>query len=81
MCDKLTPWLAALVVAPNYRGQGLEAALLDQAVLKARESGCVELFTWTDSDKDWYQQMGWQVAGTTIFGRRYVGVMRLDLAK
>jgi GNAT superfamily N-acetyltransferase len=72
-------WLASLLVAQRYRGVGLEAALLNRAIVEAKALNCAELYTWTDSDKDWYQQQGWQVAGTTIFGRRYVGVLRLDL--
>jgi GNAT superfamily N-acetyltransferase len=77
--DKGAFWLASLFAAPEHRGQGLEKALLNRAILEARALSCGELYTWTDSDKDWYQQQGWQVAGTTIFGRRYVGVLRLDL--
>ena len=79
--EQLTPWLASLVAVPKHRGQGLESLLLNRAVLEAKARGSVELYTWTDSDKDWYQQQGWQVTGTTIFGRRYVGVLRKDLTK
>lgn len=77
--DKGSLWLASLFVVQRYRGRGLETALLSRAVVEAKALDCTELYTWTDSDKDWYQQQGWQVAGTTIFGRRYVGVLRLDL--
>ena len=78
---QLSPWLAGLVVAPKYQGLGVEAALLAQVITEARTVGCSEIFVWTEDDKDWYQQQGWKLVGTTIFGRRYVVAMRLDLAK
>lgn|GEM_PF-6178847 len=77
--EKLTPWLANLYVAQRFRGQGLEVGLIERALEEARQQGFHEIYTWTDSDKEWYQALGWQVTGTSIFGRRYVGILRWDL--
>ena len=76
---QLTPWLTSPLIAPQFRGQGLEAALQSRAIAEAKALGCVELFHWTEDEKEWYQQQGWQLVGTTIFGRRYVVALRLDL--
>jgi GNAT superfamily N-acetyltransferase len=75
---QLTPWLASLYVDPRFRGQGLEAALLTRAIAEVKLLGYTALYLWTDDEKDWYRHQGWQLVGTTIFGRRYVVVMRFD---
>lgn len=77
--SSLSPWMASMVVASPFRGQGLEVNLMNQIFSHARSLGYAEIYAWTDDDKTWYHQQGWTIAGTTIFGRRYVGVFRFDL--
>lgn len=47
----LTPWLAALYVAPEYRKRGIGGALVRQLAAEARRLGYHELFLETDIPK------------------------------
>lgn len=53
----LHPWLAALVVVPEYRGQGVGSALVRQLLQKARRLGVVELYLGTDIP-GFYERLG-----------------------
>lgn len=44
----LTPWLAALLVAPQFRGKGIGSALVGDLAKEAARIGCAELFLETD---------------------------------
>lgn len=43
-------WLEDMVVLPEWRGRGIGAALLEHAVLRAREEGCLRLTLLSDED-------------------------------
>ncbi len=53
----LFPWLAALYVAPEFRGRGVGAALVKGLVEHAARIGVVELYLGTDIP-DFYRQLG-----------------------
>ncbi len=56
---QLTPWLAALYVAPEYRKQGIGGALVRAIEQHAREVGCAELYLYTVTAEPFYAKLGW----------------------
>ena len=57
----LTPWLAALYVAPEFRGQGIASALVRAIEAHARGVGCTELHLYTITAEPLYAKLGWTV--------------------
>jgi predicted N-acetyltransferase YhbS len=62
VCDSrarpdLTPWLAALYVAPEHRGKGIGEALVRRLIAEAARLGCTEMFLETDIP-DFYARAG-----------------------
>jgi GNAT superfamily N-acetyltransferase len=55
----LTPWLAALYVAPEFRKQGVASALVRAIEQHARDVGCRELHLYTITAEPLYAKLGW----------------------
>jgi GNAT superfamily N-acetyltransferase len=55
----LTPWLAALYVAPEFRKQGIASALVRAIEQHARDVGCQELHLYTITAEPLYAKLGW----------------------
>ena len=58
----LTPWLAGLVVVPEYRGRGIGRDLVRAIETHARSVGCRELHLYTGDAEPFYASLGWDVA-------------------
>jgi GNAT superfamily N-acetyltransferase len=55
----LTPWLAALYVAPEFRGRSVATALVRAIEQHARDVGCAELYLYTITAELLYAKLGW----------------------
>ena len=55
----LTPWLAALYVAPEFRKQGIASALVRAIEHHARDVGCAQLYLYTITAEPLYAKLGW----------------------
>jgi GNAT superfamily N-acetyltransferase len=55
----LTPWLAALYVAPEFRGRLIASALVRAIEQHARDVGCTELHLYTITAEPLYAKLGW----------------------
>jgi GNAT superfamily N-acetyltransferase len=55
----LTPWLAALYVAPEFRGRSVATALVRAIEEHARNVGCKELYLYTITAEPLYAKLGW----------------------
>jgi GNAT superfamily N-acetyltransferase len=55
----LTPWLAALYVAPAFRNRGIASALVRAIEQHARHVGCRELHLYTVTAEPLYTKLGW----------------------
>lgn len=55
----LTPWLAALYVASEFRRQGVASALVRAIKQHARDVGCGELYLYTVTAEPLYAKLGW----------------------
>lgn len=56
----LKPWVAAFVVDPSLRSQGLGSAMLEALEEKARTFGIDELYLWTEDKSNFYSKRGYQ---------------------
>lgn len=59
-CGDLRPWLAGLLVSPEYRNRGVADALIRQVQEVARELGEREVYLWTEIPT-LYEKYGWSV--------------------
>jgi len=61
------PWFAGLVVDPQFRRQGIGAALLDYVTEQARSLGFQRLRLVTEHNTGYYERRGWTVEqGVTL---------------
>jgi predicted N-acetyltransferase YhbS len=58
---ELSPWLAALYVAPAFRRRGIGAALVNAAVAKAKTLGVEALYLFTIGQEGFYARLGGDV--------------------
>lgn len=61
---ELSPWLAAVYVLPEYRHQGIGAALVNAIVAKASALGVPALYLQTLGSEKFYARLGWRVLHT-----------------
>lgn len=58
----LSPWLASLYVAPQFRGKGVAKSLVAAIENHARRANVVRLHLYTVDAEDFYLKCGWTVA-------------------
>ena len=76
----LYPWMAALYVAPEARGQGLAGKLQQHVIGYARAQGYTELFLYS-ACRDFYERFGWQYFGEGLdYPASAVSLYRYDLS-
>ncbi|MFI0844819.1 GNAT family N-acetyltransferase [Mesorhizobium sp. IMUNJ 23232] len=56
------PWLAGLLVAPQYRKRGIGSRLVAAIEGHARSVGCEALYLYTHGAEAFYTTLGWTVA-------------------
>jgi len=77
---ELSPWLAGVFVAPEYRKQGIGAALVKRVVLDAWSLGIDRLYLYTPNSEQFYFHLGWSVLEHTKYKGIEVTVMSFDCA-
>ncbi|MEB6371011.1 GNAT family N-acetyltransferase [Klebsiella michiganensis] len=78
--QNLYPWMAALYVAPEARGQGLAGKLQQHVIGYARAQGYTELFLYS-ACRDFYERFGWQYIGEGLdYPASAVSLYRYDLS-
>ena len=76
----LTPWLAQLFVTPEYRHQGIGAALVRAATSRARSLGFRWLYLYTSGDLPrYYERLEWIIDERVEYLGKERTVMRYDL--
>ncbi|HBM3288002.1 GNAT family N-acetyltransferase [Klebsiella michiganensis] len=76
----LYPWMAALYVTPEARGQGLAGKLQQHVIGYARAQGYTELFLYS-ACRDFYERFGWQYIGEGLdYPASAVSLYRYDLS-
>lgn len=57
---ELSPWLAAVFVKTQWRGQGIATRLVKHCEARAIATGIEKLFLFTESASELYKGLGWQ---------------------
>ncbi len=78
---ELTPWLASVFVAPQYRNQGIGSQLVKQLMQKAKQSGIEAIYLFTPDQVNFYQKLGWEVVSNEKYRGHSVTVMRAGLTE
>jgi predicted N-acetyltransferase YhbS len=71
----LTPWLASVLVRPEFRGRGVGGALVDHVVAAARALGHRRIWLFTPDAAPFYAARGWAPAGEETWRARPVALM------
>ncbi len=74
------PWLAAFVVQPDNRRQGVGNALVGAIEREARRLGLTSIFVSTDAAEGIIKRRGWRRVGAAVSLRGEVAVYSLDLS-
>jgi predicted N-acetyltransferase YhbS len=69
------PWLAAVFVAPQFRGRGVGTALATEAVEQARAMGHADIYLYTRSRMSMYERLGFTALRQSQLGDHAVTVM------
>jgi len=75
----LTPWLAGVFVAPDYRRRGIGSALIERVVGCAAALGVRRLYLYTPSVAQMYSRLGWSAVERTSYRGADVAVMSYDV--
>lgn len=76
----LSPWMAAFVIDPALRGQGIGRGVVAEFERVVRGYGISTLYLWTDSLADWYRQLGYHVLAHGRIGEIEMDVMAKALS-
>jgi GNAT superfamily N-acetyltransferase len=79
ICMDLTPWLAGVFVAPDYRRRGIGSALVGRVVECAARLGVRRLYLYTPSAAQMYSRLGWSAVERTGYRGADVLVMSRDV--
>jgi GNAT superfamily N-acetyltransferase len=71
----LSPWLAAVYVAPPYRKQGIGSELVKAIERAARKLHIGRLFLFTPDQEHFYTRLGWSVLERVEYWKQTVVVM------
>lgn len=75
----LSPWIAAFIVNPAIRGEGVGTTILTLLEEKARSLGIEVLYLWTEDQRAFYSKRGYQLLTSTKLGLLDIDVMQKRL--
>ncbi len=76
---ELTPWLASVYVAPEFRKQGIGSKLVLHAMEKAKDNNIDTLYLFTPDREAFYARLGWTTIEKTNYHGYDVTIMYIDL--
>lgn len=76
----LTPWLATVLVSPEYRRQGIGSALCVRATEEASRLGVSNLYLFTFDKQSLYMRLGWSAVEDSSYAGRACTIMARRLA-
>lgn len=76
---ELTPWLASVFVAPEFRRQGMGSRLVEHVMMQARRASIERLYLFTPDRADFYQKLGWTRMAEELYRGHRVTVMQVSL--
>ncbi len=78
---ELSPWLASVFVAPEYRQKGIGTKLVLHVMGKAKDEGISTLYLFTPNKEKFYKDLGWSTFGEELYRGEEVAIMKLFLSK
>lgn len=78
---EFSPWLAAVYVPPEFRGQNIGSRLVRTVVQESAALGLPHLYLFTPDKINFYTRMGWQSIETTHYRGLEVVIMQYNLNK
>ncbi|MCQ8119983.1 GNAT family N-acetyltransferase [Methylomonas rosea] len=76
---ELTPWLASVYVAPEFRRKGIGAKLVKHVMLQAKTAGVAKLYLFTPDRADFYAKLGWVAIAEEVYRDHRVTAMSVSL--
>lgn len=76
----LSPWIAAFIVNPERRSEGVGSQVLTLLEEKAESLGIKVLHLWTEDKSAFYSKRGYQLLTSSKLGNLNIEVMKKDLA-
>jgi predicted N-acetyltransferase YhbS len=73
-----SPWLASLLVLPEFRCRGIGARLVNEAVAIAARFGIPRLYLYTDDAAAFYARLGWSMVERVDMEGGPVDVMSIE---
>ena len=77
---ELSPWLASVYVAPEFRRQGIGSALVRRVGEEARKLGHQNCYLFTPDRDAFYTQLGWRISSREAYRGEIEIVMELELS-
>lgn len=77
----LTPWLASVFVAPEFRRKGIGAALVERITEEAQALGVAQVYLFTLDQQRLYARSGYVELEELEYRGQQVSVMVLELAR
>ncbi len=78
---ELSPWLASVFVAPEHRGKGVGASLVQAVMDAACQTRFEKLYLYTLQHEAWYYQMGWRTYEKATHNGHAIVIMQWESAK
>lgn len=75
----LKPWVAAFIVNPDMRGEGVGTQILALLEDKAQSLGVRVLHLWTEDQSAFYSKRGYRLIAPTRLGLLAINVMQKEL--
>lgn len=75
----LSPWIAAFIVNPDIRSEGVGTKILTLLEEKAKSLGIEFLYLWTEDQRAFYSKRGYQLLSSTKLGLLDIDVMQKKL--
>jgi len=75
----LKPWIAAFIVNPSLRGEGVGTEVLTLLEEKARSLGIKVLHLWTEDKTDFYSKRGYSLIASAKLQSLDIDVMQKNL--
>lgn len=76
---ELAPWLAAVYVAPEFRGRGIGSKLVLVVVQEAKMLGVERLYLFTSDRMNFYCRLGWKAFEDTEYRGENVTIMSYEV--
>lgn len=72
---ELKPWVASVIVDPEYRRQGIGSKIMNRIDLVALQLGLEKLFLFTPDQETFYSNLGWEVVLNDYYNGKPIVIM------